>query len=503
MTWAVIAEGIVYRKDKIPTPPKSYKDFLKPEYKGHVGFPVITNGYGMDFLIMLAKAHGGGEDNIEPGFEAMKKIKGETIFKAASDLPTLFGQGDIWIMPYDTGNTFKVQQSGLPVAFATPDEGSPAVFITACVAKGAKNADVANAAIDAMLKPEAQIEIARTMRWTASNPDTKLPADLAGEVPRSTGWRNSTAQDQHHARGLDRSLEPGNRAVTGGGAKGPRRSRFHALARPGSAVRAVCAGLRRLLHLAAGLAARDQHQRQGRIYARALRPIFRRPLLLGDARPHARDGPCGHADHPDPGLPTAYVLARMQSRWAGFLLLLTTFPLLVSAVVRSFGWMVLFFKDGLVSRTLVLLGFVDRPVQLMYTMTGVIIALAQVLLPLMVLTLYGVFKSIDRDLEYAAMSLGARPSVALALVTLRLARGGIVAGSLLVFSLAISTFATPSLVGGARANVMATAIYEQTIELLDWPFGAALAAILLVVVLGLSLAYGALVEGRTDAEAQR
>ena len=71
------------------------------------------------------------------------------------------------------------------------------------------------------------------------------------------------------------------------------------------------------------------------------------------------------------GVPTAYVLARLQSRWAGFLLLLTTFPLLVSAVVRSFGWMVLFFKDGLVSRTLVLLGVADRPVQLMYTMSGV------------------------------------------------------------------------------------------------------------------------------------
>ena len=183
VTWAVIAEGIVYRKDKIPTPPTSYKDFLKPEYKGHIAFPAITNGYGVDFLVMLAKAFGGSEDNIEPGFEAMKQIKGETIFKAASDLPTLFGQGDIWIMPYDTGNTFKLQQAGLPVAFATPKEGSPAVFITACVAKGAKNADIANAAIDAMLKPEAQIEIARAMRWTASNPETKLPADLTGEVP--------------------------------------------------------------------------------------------------------------------------------------------------------------------------------------------------------------------------------------------------------------------------------------------------------------------------------
>jgi ABC-type spermidine/putrescine transport system permease subunit I len=202
------------------------------------------------------------------------------------------------------------------------------------------------------------------------------------------------------------------------------------------------------------------------------------------------------------GLPTAYVLARSQSRWAGFLLLLTTFPLLVSAVVRSFGWMVLFFKDGLVSKALQSLGLASGPVQTMYTMPGVIIALAQVLLPLMVLTLHGVFKSIDRDLEYAAMSLGARPSVALWLVTLRLARGGIVAGSLLVFSLAISAFATPSLVGGARANVMATAIYEQTVELLDWPFGATLATILLVTVLGLSLAYGALIEGREKMEAR-
>ena len=183
VTWAVIAEGIIYRKDKILTPPTSYKDFLKPEYKGHIAFPAITNGYGVDFLVMLAKAFGGSEDNIEPGFEAMKQIKGETIFKAASDLPTLFGQGDIWIMPYDTGHTFKLQQAGLPVACATPKEGSPAVFITACVAKGAKNADIANAAIDAMLKPEAQIEIARAMRWTASNPETKLPADLTGEVP--------------------------------------------------------------------------------------------------------------------------------------------------------------------------------------------------------------------------------------------------------------------------------------------------------------------------------
>jgi len=199
------------------------------------------------------------------------------------------------------------------------------------------------------------------------------------------------------------------------------------------------------------------------------------------------------------GVPLAYWLARMQSRWAGFLVMVTTFPLLISAVVRSFGWMVLFFRNGPVSQLLMALGLVDGPTQLMYTLPGVTIALAQVLLPLMVLTLYGVFRSIDPGLESAAMTLGARPTVTFFLVTLPLARAGIVAGSLLVFALTISAFATPSLVGGARANMMATAIYETALELLDWPFASALATVLLCVVLAVSAAYAVLVDrGRHD-----
>ncbi len=87
-------------------------------------------------------------------------------------------------------------------------------------------------------------------------------------------------------------------------------------------------------------------------------------------------------------------------------------------------------------------------------------------------------------------------------MTLRLSRGGIVAGSLLVFALTISAFATPSLVGGARANVMATAIYEQTIELLNWPFASALATILLVFVIMLSLLYAFLLERGSADRAQ-
>ncbi|MBS9721390.1 extracellular solute-binding protein [Tianweitania sp. BSSL-BM11] len=186
VAWAVIAEGLVYRTDKFDTPPTSYQDFFRPELKGHIAFPAITNGYGTDFLVMLAKTFGGSEDNIDPGFEAMAKLKDETIFAAASDIPTLFGQGDIWLMPYDTGNTYKNQQAGLPIAFTSPKEGSPAVKITACIAKDAANADVASAAIDRMLSPEAQIKIAEGMRWTPTNPNTKLPADLAQHVPDVT-----------------------------------------------------------------------------------------------------------------------------------------------------------------------------------------------------------------------------------------------------------------------------------------------------------------------------
>ena len=200
------------------------------------------------------------------------------------------------------------------------------------------------------------------------------------------------------------------------------------------------------------------------------------------------------------GFPVAFLLARMESRWAGLLLLLTSFPLWVSAVVRSFAWMVLFFRSGVASRLLQGTGLVPPDFQLLGTFAGVVVALAQVLLPIMIVTLYAVIRGIDRDLEHAAMNLGAPPAVALWLVTLRLARGGVLAGSLLVFSLSVSAFATPSLVGGARAHFMAVTIYEQTLELLDWPFAAAIAAILLAISLSVALTYGRLLgEGRGEA----
>lgn len=189
------------------------------------------------------------------------------------------------------------------------------------------------------------------------------------------------------------------------------------------------------------------------------------------------------------GFPLAYWLARMEGRLVPLLLLIASFPLWISSVVRTFGWMVLFVRSGALSTAIRETGLVGPGFQLMGTFAGVVIGLAQVLLPLMVLTLYGVIRSIDRDLEYAAMNLGASPFAAVWLVTLRLARGGILAGSLLVMSFALGAFATPSLIGGVTANFMSVAIQDQTLVLLDWPFAAAMASILLVFAVVIAFLY--------------
>lgn len=185
------------------------------------------------------------------------------------------------------------------------------------------------------------------------------------------------------------------------------------------------------------------------------------------------------------GFPLAYQLARTTSRWRGVLLGLTVFPLLTSAVVRTFGWQVIFYRTGPISAALRVVG-IDT--ELIGTTTGVVVALAEVLLPFMVLTLYGVIRGIPAALEEAAQDLGDSPARAALHVVLPLARGGIVGGTLLVFSLAASSYVTPALIGGARVQVVATALYQQAISLVNYPRAAALAVVLLVVTGAIAIA---------------
>lgn len=178
----------------------------------------------------------------------------------------------------------------------------------------------------------------------------------------------------------------------------------------------------------------------------------------------------------------AYGVARSNPKNKYLLLLLIALPLLTSAVIRNFGWIVILGRKGLINQLLLNIGFIDKPIDLLYTSTGVVIAMVHVLLPFMVLVLYSVLDGMDRNLESAAANLGASPSKVFWFVTLPLSLPGIVAGTLLVFSISISFYITPALIGGPRVQVMATEIYNQTIHLMNWPYASALAVILLVTV---------------------
>ncbi|MCF3935701.1 ABC transporter permease [Acuticoccus sp. M5D2P5] len=182
------------------------------------------------------------------------------------------------------------------------------------------------------------------------------------------------------------------------------------------------------------------------------------------------------------GFPLAYALSRLRGMKRALLYFAVLVPLLTSAVIRTFGWMILLSNKGFVNQTLMSIGLIDSPIPMMYRMTGIIIALIQVLLPFMVLALDAALLNIDRQIYDAARNLGAGRVRIFFRVTLPLALPGIVSGSILVFTLAISAFVTPALVGGPRIPVMATLIYQQGIALLNWPLGAAISLVMLVVL---------------------
>jgi putative spermidine/putrescine transport system permease protein len=184
--------------------------------------------------------------------------------------------------------------------------------------------------------------------------------------------------------------------------------------------------------------------------------------------------------------PIALFLFRTRSRWRGVLAILTISPLLVSSVVRTFGWMVILGDTGLINGALRYLGVIDTPVPLMNNMLGVLIGLTEIEMPTMTLALMAGFSRLDVTLEEAARTLGASPWRTLLRVTLPLSAPGIVIGCLITFVLVMSSFITPTLLGGGRIYVMATAIYQEALETLNWPL-AATVSIILIAVFGVCL----------------
>jgi putative spermidine/putrescine transport system permease protein len=184
------------------------------------------------------------------------------------------------------------------------------------------------------------------------------------------------------------------------------------------------------------------------------------------------------------GFPLAYSLARTRgSARRGLAIMMLLFPLMTSVVVRSYGWTILLGDNGLINAALTGLGLTAAPVRLLYTDTGTVIALVEVLLPFMVLSLMAVVQTVHRNLEEAARSLGAGVGRVFLDIILPLSMPGVAAGSVLVFILAIGAFVTPALIGGARTLVIPMLVYQQAMVVVDWPFGAAISFIFLIFVL--------------------
>lgn len=180
------------------------------------------------------------------------------------------------------------------------------------------------------------------------------------------------------------------------------------------------------------------------------------------------------------GYPLAYFLVRTRSRWKGLLIALSLAPLLASVIVRTYGWYIILNRFGVANDVLLGLGMIDERIAFMPSTGAIMIGLAHALLPYAVLTIMSSLNGINPNLELAAMSLGASRTRTFFSVVLPLSLPGIAGGFILSFSIAISAYATPAILGGPATQVMATAIYQFMTQLLDWSIGAALAVILIV-----------------------
>jgi len=172
-------------------------------------------------------------------------------------------------------------------------------------------------------------------------------------------------------------------------------------------------------------------------------------------------------------------------------------PLWTSVLVRTYAWMVLLGRNGVVNKALVAWGVVERPVGFLYSTTGVLIGMVHVLLPFMVLPLYSALCRLDPGLLQAAEGLGAPRRLVLWRIVLPLTAGGIAAGSVLVFVLSLGFFITPALLGGGRVVMIGVLIQQQVAELLDWNFAAALSMLMLVGSIGIYAAVQAAI-GRLE-----
>jgi putative spermidine/putrescine transport system permease protein len=185
------------------------------------------------------------------------------------------------------------------------------------------------------------------------------------------------------------------------------------------------------------------------------------------------------------GYPLAYVLSDLPRRWASLALIAVILPFWTSILVRTYAWMILLQRRGLVNDALQDLGLVDHPLKLAYNFTGTVIGMAHIMLPFFVLPLYATLRAIDRSYLRAAANMGAGPVRAFWTVFFPLSLPGLFAGLTLVFVLCLGFFVTPALLGGGKVIMIAMTIERTVLFYSNWGVAGALGLVLLAVTAGL------------------
>lgn len=185
------------------------------------------------------------------------------------------------------------------------------------------------------------------------------------------------------------------------------------------------------------------------------------------------------------GYPLAYWLSRKPQHTANLLLICVLLPFWTAVLVRTYAWLVLLQRNGLINNTLLSLGVIDAPLQLAHNLTASIIGMVHIMLPFLVLPLYATMKSIDGDLVRAAVGLGSSPTEAFWRIFVPMSLPGLFAGVVLVFIMSLGFYVTPALLGGGRVQMLAQRI-ESTITIFsNWGAASALGVVLLVMALAL------------------
>lgn len=183
------------------------------------------------------------------------------------------------------------------------------------------------------------------------------------------------------------------------------------------------------------------------------------------------------------GIPTAYFISQLPKKYRGISMAISIFPLLTNSVVRAFAWINILGKNGLINRLLLSTQIIKEPLSLLYNEFSILVGTIYLFLPLMIITLVGVMENIDTDLSEAAQSLGCNRIRAFFKIILPISLPGIITGTVLVFTGALTAYTTPQLLGGNKNMVLATLIYQRSMALSDWTGASVIAAIMIVITL--------------------